>query len=69
MVFYIDYKSLSLFVLLYVNITIYSGYLDTQNKKDRHQACPEVNCIVHPTSILYGDWDYYITGYAFSQPV
>ena len=22
--------------------------------KDRHQACPEVNCIIHPTSILYG---------------
>lgn len=52
MVFYIDYKSLSLFVLLYVNIAIYSGYPDTQNKKDRHHACPEVNCIVHSTSIL-----------------
>ena len=23
-------------------------------KKDRHQACHEVNCIVHSTSILYG---------------
>ena len=22
--------------------------------KDRHHACPEVNCIIHPTSILYG---------------
>lgn len=22
--------------------------------KDRHHACPEVNCIVHSTSILYG---------------
>lgn len=22
--------------------------------KDRHQACHEVNCIIHPTTILYG---------------
>lgn len=22
--------------------------------KDRHHACPEVNFIIHPTSILYG---------------
>lgn len=36
-----------------VNITL---YLDSpiSRIKDRHHACPEVNCIIHPTSILYG---------------
>lgn len=35
-----------------VNITL---YLDSpiSRIKDRHRACP-VNCIIHPTSILYG---------------